>query len=242
MAKFFVSTSQIQDNKIILTNDNANHIKNVLRCKVGEEIEISSGDGFDYVCKIENILSNEVITRIIDCFCNESEPNIKITLYQGLTKYEKMELVIQKCVELGIDTIIPVKTDRTIVKLSDKEDKKIVRWNKISEAASKQSRRGKIPEVKNILNFKQAIEECKINDLNIIPYEKEKNSTIKNIIKNFKGKSIGIFIGPEGGFSENEINYSLQNNIFPITLGKRILRTETAGFITTAILLYELEA
>ncbi len=241
MAKFFISNNLIKDNKIFLDGENANHIINSLRCKIGEEIEISSGDGYDYICKIEEINKNSVIAKIIDCFGNESEPKTKITLYQGLPKSEKMELIIQKCVELGIDEIVPVNTDRTIVKLVGKEDKKIVRWNKISEAAAKQSRRGKIPVIQPILNFSDAIKQANKNSLNIIPYEKEKSNTIKSIIKQFNGNSIGIFIGPEGGFSEKEITLAVENNIIPITLGKRILRTETAGFITTAILLYELE-
>ncbi|MDE6182456.1 MAG: RNA methyltransferase, partial [Eubacteriales bacterium] len=134
-----------------------------------------------------------------------------------------------------------VNTDRTIVKLSGKEDKKVARWNKISESAAKQSRRGKIPIIENIISFEQAIENCKENNLNIIPYEKEEENTIKNIIKDFKGEKIGIFIGPEGGFSEKEIEIATKNNILPITLGKRILRTETAGMVATTILLYELE-
>lgn len=241
MAKFFISNNLIKDNKIFLDGENANHIINSLRCKIGEEIEISSGDGYDYICKIEEINKNSVVTTIIDCFGNESEPKTKIKLYQGLPKSEKMELIIQKCVELGIDEIVPVNTDRTIVKLTGKEDKKIVRWNKISEAAAKQSRRGKIPVIQPILNFSDAIKQANKNSLNIIPYEKEKSNTIKSIIKQFNGNSIGIFIGPEGGFSEKEITLAVENNIIPITLGKRILRTETAGFITTAILLYELE-
>lgn len=241
MSKFFISNDLIKDDKIFINGENANHIINALRCKIGEEIEVSSGDGYDYICKIVEITKDNVITKIIDCFGNESEPNVKITLYQGLPKSEKMELIIQKCVELGIDEIVPVNTDRVIVKLAGKEDKKIARWNKISESAAKQSRRGKIPIVRSIVSFNNAIKEASKNDFNIIPYEKEQVNSIKSIVNNFKGKSIGVFIGPEGGFSEKEIEFAIQNKIIPITLGKRILRTETAGFITTAILLYELE-
>lgn len=241
MSKFFVDKNQIIEDKIYLDRENAKHILNVLRCKIGEKIEVSSGDGFDYLCEIEEIKNKEVIVKIIDCFGNESEPKTKITIYQGLPKGEKMELLIQKCVEIGVDKIVPVNTDRTIVKLSGKEDKKVDRWNKISESASKQSRRGKIPIIEKIVSFKQAIEICKENDINIIPYEKEKEKSLKSVIKQFKGEKIGVFIGPEGGFSEKEINMAIENNILPITLGKRILRTETAGMVATTILLYELE-
>lgn len=241
MAKFFVFNNLIKDDKVFIDGENVNHIINSLRCKIGEEIEISTGDGFDYLCKIEEISKDLVIAKIIDCFGNESEPNVKITLYQGLPKAEKMELIIQKSIELGIDEIVPINTDRTIVKLAGKEEKKLARWNKIAEAAAKQSRRGKVPKVRPVINFSQAIQQASKNDINIIPYEKEEKNSIKNIIKGFDGESIGIFIGPEGGFSEKEIEIAIKNNIKPITLGKRILRTETAGFITTAILLYELE-
>lgn len=241
MAKFFVDNQFIKDDKVFINGENKKHMTNVLRLKIGDNIEISSGDGFDYICQIEQITETEVVAKIIDCFGNESEPKVKITLYQGLPKAEKMELIIQKCVELGIDKIVPVNTDRCIVKLAGKEDKKIARWNKISESAAKQSRRGKIPVVEPVLNFEKAIEKAKCDDLTIIPYEKEQNNNLKTVVKNFKGKSISIFIGPEGGFSEKEIDFAIKNNVMPITLGKRILRTETAGFVTTAILLYELE-
>lgn len=241
MAKFFVDNQFIKDDKVFINGENKKHMTNVLRLKIGDNIEISSGDGFDYICQIEQITETEVVAKIIDCFGNESEPKVKITLYQGLPKAEKMELIIQKCVELGIDKIVPVNTDRCIVKLAGKEDKKIARWNKISESAAKQSRRGKIPVVEPVLNFEKAIEKVKCDDLTIIPYEKEQNNNLKTVVKNFKGKSISIFIGPEGGFSEKEIDFAIKNNVMPITLGKRILRTETAGFVTTAILLYELE-
>ena len=123
MAKFFVSNNLIKDDKVFIDGENVNHIINSLRCKIGEEIEISTGDGFDYLCKIEEISKDLVIAKIIDCFGNESEPNVKITLYQGLPKAEKMELIIQKCIELGIDEIVPINTDRTIVKLAGKEEK-----------------------------------------------------------------------------------------------------------------------
>lgn len=241
MSKFFIEKNQIKGEKVYLNKENANHIINVLRYKIGDEIEISAGDGYDYICEIEEIKNCEIVAKIIDCFGNNSEPKTKITLYQGLPKGEKMEMLIQKCVEIGVENIVPIYTERTIVKLSGKEDKKIARWNKISEAAAKQSRRGKIPIVENIISFEKAIEICQENDLNIIPYEKEEENTIKNIIKSFEGEKIGVFIGPEGGFTEKEISLAIKNNLKPATLGKRILRTETAGMVATAILLYETE-
>lgn len=243
MAKFFVEQSDIEDEYVYLHDDNANHITNVLRLKSGDEIEISSGDGFDYLCELYEFSEEKVSAKILDCVGNESEPNVKITLYQGIPKSEKMELIIQKCVELGIDKIVPVSTDRSIVKLNGKEEKKISRWNKISESASKQSKRGKIPIVEKVLSFQKAVEDAKLNNINIIPYEKEQKNSLKNLCKTLESntKRIGVFIGPEGGFSDKEVNLAIDNDIIPVTLGKRILRTETAGFVTTTILLYELE-
>lgn len=152
-----------------------------------------------------------------------------------------MELVIQKCIEIGVDSIVPVKTEHTVVKLDGKEEKKIARWNKIAESAAKQCGRGKIPVVENVMTFKQAVEKAKSLDMAIIPYEKEEKNTLKAVTKKFKGTSIGVFIGPEGGFSNDEIVLAGENGITSVTLGKRILRTETAGLVTSVILLYELE-
>lgn len=241
MAKFFISKKLIDGNNIILAGQNMNHIINVLRHKRGDNIEISCEDGIEYICEITEIFNDKIQINIVDRVKDDSEPNVKITLYQALPKSEKMELIIQKCVELGIHSIVPINSERTIVNLSGKEDKKILRWNKISESATKQSRRGKVPQIKNVLNFKDAIIQARLNHMNIIPFEKEKNIGLRDFVRKFDGTSIGIFIGPEGGFSQNEIDYARLNNVLPITLGKRILRTETAGFITTAILLYELE-
>lgn len=241
MPRFFVSNSDIQNNSITLGDENANHIANVLRLKIGDEITVCDGEGKDYICTLSSISKKEVCADIVQKIINENESDVKITLYQGLPKSDKMELIIQKCVEIGIDRIVPIKTERVVVKLDKKEDKKIERWNKISEAAAKQCGRGKIPVVDKIMTFKEAINESKTLDGIIIPYEKEENNGLKNWTSQFKGKNIGVFIGPEGGFSQDEIKLAFENNITPITLGKRILRTETAGLVTSVILLYELE-
>lgn len=240
MPKFFVDKALIKDNIIEIAGDNALHIATVLRAKKGDIITICDGNGKDYICEISEVTKKQVNVDIKECLLNENEPNIKITLYQGISKGERMDLAIQKCVEIGIDRIVPVETENTIVKLEGKQDKKVLRWNKISESAAKQCGRGKIPIVENIHSFKEAILDSLNLDGVIIPYEKEKNNKISSFIKNFSGKSIGIFIGPEGGFSDNEINIAKENKIQSITLGKRILRTETAGLVTSVILLYEL--
>lgn len=240
MPKFFVTKQQITQQIEILGED-AKHIKTVLRKKEEEELIVCDGEGIDYICNINHFEENKIIVDIVEKQICEAEPPIKIILFQGLPKADKMELIIQKCVELGIDAIVPVETERSIVKLNKKEYKKIERWQKIAEAAAKQSGRGKIPQIGNVLSFEQALQYSKKLDKSIIPYEKEQKTNLKEFIKNFEGKSIGIFIGAEGGFSEQEIVKAVEQNVLPVTLGKRILRTETAGMITTAILIYEIE-
>lgn len=240
MPKFFAEQEQIKENHITLLGEDAKHIKTVLRAKEGEEITICDGCGTDYLCKICGF-GDGVETEILEKMPCEAEPRTKITLYQGLPKADKMEWIIQKCVELGVVRIVAVSTERAIVKLDKKEEKKLDRWQKIAEAAAKQSGRGIIPQMgKKVLSFSQAVEEAASLDGAIIPYEKEQHHGLKEFVQDFKGQEIGIFIGPEGGFSEEEIHLAKEKGILPITLGKRILRTETAGMTTAAILLYEL--
>lgn len=241
MSKFFVDKSDIGEHSIKITGADANHIAAVLRLEINDEIIVCDGFGTDYLCRLTEINKKQVSAEIIKKYKNENEPELKITLYQGIPKGTKIELAIQKCVEIGVDRIVPMITENTIVKIKDKEDKKITRYNKIAEAAAKQCGRGKIPRVDKILSFKDAVKDACLNGGGIIPYEKEQDVSIRSFVKNFKGSSIGIFIGPEGGFSENEIQLCRENNIPSVSLGKRILRTETAGLVTSVILLYELE-
>ena len=241
MPRFFVDSESINGNIITLNANDSKHIKTVLRSKIGEKIVICDKNGLDYLCELVS-LNSEVTAKIINKTENISEPKTKITLFQGLPKADKMELIIQKSVELGINSIVPIKTSRTIVKLENNADKKLQRWQKISEAAAKQSERGKIPKIENILNFKEAIKYAILNfDNVIIAYENEHKNRIREFISNFSGKSIAVFVGAEGGFEEDEIEYAKENNVKIITLGNRILRTETAGFTILTILLYELE-
>ena len=241
MPKFFFNKNDISRGQVQLFGEDEKHIKTVLRAREGEEITLCDGEGMDYQCRIAS-LERGVLLDIISKDVCETEPKTKITLYQGLPKADKMELIIQKCVELGVDRIVAVSTERAIVKLDKKETKKLERWQKIAEAAAKQSGRGKIPEIgQQVLKFKEAVAEAKELDGAIIPYEREQERGIRAFVQEFKGNSIGVFIGPEGGFADEEIALAQENGITPITLGKRILRTETAGMTTTAILLYELD-
>ncbi len=248
MYHFFVESTQVSpDCKTVeITGSDYNHIANVLRMKVGEQFSVSvrEGDGRELFYEIEEIGSESVIGKL--CFIEEfgRELPSRIYLFQGLPKVDKMELIIQKAVELGAFQIIPMSTKRCIVKLDEKKaENKIKRWQAISEAAAKQSKRAIIPEVTMPMTMKQAIEYAKDMEVKIIPYENARGiEATKEIIDAIEpGQSIAVFIGPEGGFSEEEISLCRDNDIKPVTLGKRILRTETAGFTIISWLMYHLE-
>lgn len=245
MNQFFVEPSQIQDKKIFITGKDVNHIKNVLRMKIGEEISISNGcDGKEYRGIIEEFAENEVICSLAFIKEDGVELPSKVYLYQGLPKADKMELIIQKAVELGVHAIIPVATKRVVVRLDEKKSKsKIARWQAISEAAAKQSKRAIIPKVEEVLGFKEALKDCQKAQIKVIPYELyEGMDKTKEIISCLKpGEDVAIFIGPEGGFDEEEIQAAIKEGVEPITLGKRILRTETAGFTIMSWIMYQLE-
>ena len=246
MNQFFVEPSQIQDKEIIITGKDVNHIKNVLRMKIGEEVSISNGeDGKEYRGIIKEFLDDEVICDLAFIKEDGVELPSKVYLYQGLPKADKMELIIQKAVELGVYEIIPVATKRAVVKLDEKKSKsKIARWQAISESAAKQSKRAIIPKVADVLSFKEALKDCQKAHVKVIPYElAEGMEKTKEIISGLKpGQDVAIFIGPEGGFEETEINAAMEAQITPVTLGKRILRTETAGFTILSWIMYQLES
>lgn len=244
MHHFFVDKNQIIEDVINIEGIDVNHIKNVLRMKPGEHVLISDGQGSEYLCMIEELCPVYIRTKIIEKNKKSNELSSKIYLFQGLPKSDKMELIIQKAVELGVFEIIPVTTKRTVVKLDKKkEESKQKRWQGICEGAAKQSKRGIIPAVTKVMTFKEALSYSKDFELNLIPYELEKGmkATKEAVSRVKKETSIGVFVGPEGGFDESEIELALSNKIVPISLGKRILRTETAGLTTLSILMYQLE-
>lgn len=244
MYQFFVPSENIQGNRIVITGDDVNHIKNVLRMKVGEEIAVSNGeDGKEYRCGIASI-GDEIVCTLRFIKEDGVELPTKITLFQGLPKADKMELIVQKAVELGAYEVVPVSMARSIVKLDDKKQKtKITRWQSIAEAAAKQSKRSIIPQIQPVMTMKQALSYAKEMDMLFVPYEladdMEKTRELFEEVK--PGQHIGFFIGPEGGFDEAEIQLALDSGAHPITLGKRILRTETAGMTVLSILMYHLE-
>ena len=235
MYQFFVEPDQIDvaGKSVIIRGADVNHIKNVLRMRPGEEVAVSNGiDGREYRCGILALEEDGV------------ELPAKIYLFQGLPKADKMELIIQKAVELGAFQVIPVAMKRCVVKLDEKKaDSKIKRWQGIAEAAAKQSKRGVIPTVAPVMSYAQAVKMASEMDLKLVPYElAEGMEQTKQLIESVKpGQRIAIFIGPEGGFDPEEIRTATEAAIQPITLGKRILRTETAGFTTIAWLMYQLE-
>ncbi len=244
MHHFFVTPECVNDENIIINGSDVNHIKNVLRMKQGEELLISDGQGKDYLCKIDSINSEQVIAKIIEGEYGGSELPACFYLFQGLPKSDKMELIIQKAVELGCYQIIPVQTKRSIVKLDKKkEEAKLKRWNAISESAAKQSRRSIVPEVMSVMSYKEAVEYASEFDINLIPYENYKGmkETMQAIEGVKSGRRVGIFIGPEGGFEESEVDYAVSRGVKRISLGKRILRTETAGMTILSVLMFKLE-
>ena len=245
MHHFFVTPEQVKGEHIYIEGSDVNHIKNVLRMKIGEELGISDGNNKKYLCEIESMTSEEVCVAIKEEQCADTELPSKIYLFQGLPKSDKMELIVQKAVELGAYEIIPVITKRAVVKLDEKKaSKKVERWNSIAEGGAKQSGRNVIPKVTDVKSYKAAMEYASSLDVVLIPYElAEGMSETKEIISSIQpGQSVGIFIGPEGGFEVSEIEYAMEKGVKPITLGKRILRTETAGLTTLSILMYHLES
>ena len=249
MPRFFVKTEQIQDEIITILGEDVKHIKNVLRKDKGDKIEICNQEnGRTYNCQINNIEDNSIITEIIEQI-EEREDNIKIDIYQGLPKADKMELIIQKSVELGANAIIPVAMKRCVVKIEPKdENKKISRWQKIAESAAKQSGRNEIPEIRHIATIEKISNLINKYDTLIVAYENEKNNTIKKELLQLKEKlqkngkvNIAVVIGPEGGLEEKDVELLRQNGAKIVTLGNRILRTETVALNMLSVIRYELE-
>ena len=242
MYQFFVEPGAISEKQVVITGKDVNHIKNVLRMKVGEEIAVSNGvDGREYRCGILQMTEDAVICELRFIKEDGVELPSKIYLFQGLPKADKMELIIQKAVELGAYEIIPVATKRAVVKLDAKKEKsKLARWQAISEAAAKQSKRAVVPQVHSVMSFAQALAYADMLDVRLIPYEMaEDMAKTRSLIEEIRpGQSIGIFIGPEGGFEEKEVELIKSAGGKIASLGPRILRTQTAPVAAlTAIML-----
>lgn len=246
MYQFFVEPWQIQDRKIIITGGDVNHIRNVLRMKPGEEIAVSNGvDGKEYRCGIEAFTEDGVVCALRFIKEEGVELPSRIYLFQGLPKADKMELIIQKAVELGVYEVIPVMAGRCVVKLDEKKAAaKVSRWQGIAQAAAKQSKRGLIPGVHSVMRMQDAVAYARAMDIKFIPYElAEDMGHTRELMEAVKpGTEIAVFIGPEGGFELSEVQMAMEAGIEPLTLGKRILRTETAGLTVLSWLMYHLES
>lgn len=243
MFNFFADIKSRQDNCYYISGSDFNHIKNVLRMHEGDTFLVSES-GVSNLCKIVSFEGETAVAEIIEENYQNTELPVKIYLFQGLPKSDKMELIIQKTVELGVHAIIPTEMSRCVVKLEEKKKKsKTERWQAISESAAKQSKRNIVPEIKNIMSLRQALKEAEKLDMILVPYESENGmeSTLAALNEIRNGMSVGIFIGPEGGFDIKEIKEAIESGGKIISLGKRILRTETAAITAVAMCMLHTE-
>ena len=244
MYQFFVEEQQVRGERIVITGSDVNHIVNVLRMKPGEKVRVSDSAEHAFFCHVEELSQDEVWLHIDEQDELGTEFAHKVYLFQGLPKGDKMELIIQKAVELGVSEIIPVAMKNCVVKLDEKKAvAKVKRWQAIAESAAKQSKRTVIPEVAMPISWKEAVRRAKELDITLVPYENERGmQATREIMQGIPdGASIGVMIGPEGGFEEQEVERIVLQGGKPITLGHRILRTETAGLAIVSILMYHLE-
>jgi RNA methyltransferase, rsmE family len=252
MDRFFVEPKHLNldDKTLYIDGEDVKHISKVLRYGQGDEIEVCDSNGHEYICRIESIDKTRIDLSIVDEVDINRESRIRVSLYQGVPKSTKMDIILQKLTEAGVDEIVLVNTKRSVVNIKgDKADKKFDRWERIIYEAAKQCKRGLIPKLRGILTFKEALEDMEKNDINICPYEVEKSlgikealqtDQVKRILENKDEVRVGIFIGPEGGFAEEENEMVKAAGIASVTMGPRIFRTETASIVATAITLYEL--
>ncbi len=247
MSRFFVNERDIGDSEIFITDPgDLRHMKKVLRLKPGDTVEVSDSVKWEYRAVIEEITDDSAVLRITDKQTFAREPRIRVTLFQGVPKASKMDEIVQKCTELGVSEIYPVFMDRTVVVEKDGFGKKIVRWRKVAAEAVKQCRRGRIPEVGEQLSFGQMTGMLSDFDKVIFPYENETGRTIKDALREYltkdaKPERIAVIIGPEGGFSDSEAEALKTFGADCVSLGKTVLRTETAGPAALAMIMYELE-
>lgn len=244
MQHFFAEPAWIKENKIYMQGPDVNHMKNVLRMKSGEDVTVSDGRGNTYLCCVESYEEGTAVLDIFKEISGDTELPSRITLFQGLPKGDKMEWIVQKAVELGAYAVVPFAARRSVVKLDQKKaQKKQSRWQAIAKGAAEQSGRGLIPEVKVPVSFEEALHMAQEMDIVLIPYElAEGMKDTAEVVRSLQpGQSVGVFIGPEGGFEEEEVEQARAYGARPVSLGKRILRTETAGLTVLSILMYQLE-
>ncbi len=241
MHRFFIEPHAVSGSEAVIIGEDVQHIAKVLRLRVGDEVTLCDGAKTEYTAAIDSVEKERVTLRILETAASKTEPQAEVTLYQGLPKAGKLETIIQKCVELGITKVIPFDADRSVVKLSEKDfAKKQSRYQRVAYEAAKQSRRGVIPEVGGLV--KLAKEDFSGYDLILLAYEEERGTTLKQALREkADAKRIALIVGPEGGFSPDEADMLIQKGAVSVSLGPRILRTETAGMAMLAMTLYELE-
>ncbi len=237
MARFFVPEKAISGNTILIEGEDVSHITKVLRLREGDTFTVCDGMRHDYLCSLEAADKKTVTAKILEEQENTAEPPCFITLYQGLPKASKLDYIVQKCVEIGVSRIVPMLTDRVVKEGNPKRE----RLAKIALEAAKQSGRGIVPDVGTPVSFAEAVEGAKRAELSFIPYECETKRSLKAAMRDKKPETVSVLIGPEGGFTEDEINRASSAGIVSVTLGRRILRTETAGPVTCGNILYEIE-
>lgn len=243
MSRFFVEPDQIShDSFITITGSDVKHMRDVLRMARGDTFVACDSTGTEYSCELEAFLDGNAIGHVLARRAGETEPLVPVTLLQGIPKGDKMELIIQKNIELGVNRIIPVMMERSVVRFKDDKDKdkKTERWNRIAMEAAKQCGRLKIPQVLRPISLKEALRQLEPGDLKIVPYENEQELRLKAVLQSSRIASISFLIGPEGGIAEAELELLKEADFTSVSLGKRILRTETAGFAVMSAIRYEL--
>lgn len=241
MHKFFVEPHQIAGEHIVITGSDVNHICNVLRMRQGEQVLVSTGNDREYLCELADLSGAVVTLTILDVYGSSRELDVRVTLYQALPKGDKLETIIQKMVELGVHRIVPIQTSRCVVKLDEKKAaKKAARWNTVAETAAKQSKRNVIPEVCMPISFSEAVKQAGEYQKAVIPYENAEGmeNARRVVMELAQAASVAVYIGPEGGFTEEEIALAMRSLVVPVTLGHRILRTETAGMMLMSVIMF----
>ncbi len=238
MANFYIEKEQLNENTALITGEEAQHISRVLRMKKGDEVTLCDGEGNFYEARLVDFDEKSVVAEILSVRRAETEPEVKLSIFQGVPKNPKLETIVQKLTEIGASAVVPMDTGRAVAKLD--KSAKVERLRKIAREAAKQSRRGIIPTVSDTMSFKDAIKEAAKADLMIIAYEEERETSLKSALQGKTPKSVSVLIGPEGGFQKEEVEKAVALGAVSVTLGKRILRTETAPIAISSAILYEL--
>jgi 16S rRNA (uracil1498-N3)-methyltransferase len=240
MHRFFVNIDSFDDDTVVLSADQAHQLLKVLRMKVGARIIVLDDRGWEYVLELDRIERRHASGKIIEKRPAAAEPDLQITVYQGLMKGDRFSWVLQKCTEIGVRRLVPVITRRTSIQDPSRVGpNRLARWRRIIVEAAEQSKRGRIPALGPVMSFAHALEEIEAGQLSLIPWEMASEPNLRTVLQSATPSRCALFIGPEGGFERDELAQAREKGVIPITLGPRILRTETAAVVASALLLYE---